>query len=769
MVGRALDAVNARLGRRFLVWAGILAIASVVLQSVPLFDVLGYDFAFAMGLVTAWAAVDVGCGAVQVGYRRGPDRTGASLPHTLVAAWLGALGLLVIPLLVSLVNGVRVRNCSLTSGLGFYALLPVATAVFAAPAGALAALTFPRRGRIVAWLLPLVSLVWALVRLYRDPAVYAFDPFGGYFPGPIYDEAMRPTARLAAYRAANLLWIATALAVFWATEARGSRLRKAVAVLLVGASTAVFASRGPLGFHLRQADLARALPREDRSSHFVVHGDPQDGATAEDRALLLEDLEFRHAQLVRILGASPARPVTVWNFPSSEAKKRLVGAATTLYAKPWTAEIFVQADRFPAPRLRHELAHVFAAAFGDPLFGVSARYWPWPRIASGLIEGLAEAADYGDPDGRATVHQDAKAVVQDGRAPPLSSVVGAAFSVASGARAYTVAGSFTHFLLSTHGPDKLRALYRSAGDFTGVYGRPLNELEASWKDFLRTQPDVPDERAAAKERYRRPAIFQRVCARELAARVAEAHAVGSSDPGRAVALLESVCRDDPAEPSFRIELAELRAHAGRTAEATTEASAAASDDSLTRPLRARAAALSAALAFQAGRLTDAAQAVDQTLTLVTDEGARRTALARQRALADPRARATLGRVLFGLGPRAPDAALTVFLVGRFAAAFPDEALGPYLIGRQLASRDPALALEQLAAACPAEGPGLPVPLVAPFDKECLRLTGELALRTGQLDRSERAYRTLGEHAQTQAERLRVDDVLARIAWKRDRR
>ena len=46
------------------------------------------------------------------------------------------------------------------------------------------------------------------------------------------------------------------------------------------------------------------------------------------------------------------------------------------------------------------MAHVFAGAFGDPLFGVSLA-WRWhgplplPTLASGLIEGIAEAADAG--------------------------------------------------------------------------------------------------------------------------------------------------------------------------------------------------------------------------------------------------------------------------------------------------------------------------------------------------------------------------------------
>src|SRR5205814_1371820 len=159
-------------------------------------------------------------------------------------------------------------------------------------------------------------------------------------------------------------------------------------------------------------------------------------------------------------------------FPSAAVKKELVGAGNTLYAKPWTREVFVQAERFPAGRLRHELAHVFAASFGDPLFGVSFawHFWgpvPVPRLASGLIEGVAEAA----------------------------------------------------------------------------------------------------ERARAQERFRRPAIFSKVCARELAARVAEARGRMYAAPQQAVALLETACHDDPDEPSFRLDLADALVAAGRSGQA----------------------------------------------------------------------------------------------------------------------------------------------------------------------------------------------------------
>jgi hypothetical protein len=783
-VRQALHFIDDRLGRRALVWGALLALGGLGLSFVPLFDVLGYDYAFALGLGTAFAAADLGHGAVAAARRRagGPLR----LEALVLTAVLGALGLLVLPLLVSLLNGLRVRNCSFSAGLAFYALLPVASAVYASVGGMLAGWALPRRGRLLAVLLPLLSLGWAAWRLYDDPPVFAFDPFGGYFPGPIYDEALRPPERLLHYRLVNAVWLAAAVAVAVCVRTLGQLRRDPGALRrwrlggqlaltggLVVLSVLLYRGRAGRGFHLDEAALQAVLRRETRSPHFIVHSDPRGDGTPEDRTLLMQDLEFRYHQLEAVLGIAPAGPVSVYLFPSAEAKKTWVGAGGTLYAKPWKRQIFVQLDRFPARRLRHELAHVFAGAFGDPLFGISLAWrLPFPRLASGLVEGAAEAADFGDPDGRATIHQEARAMIAAGLAPPLAKVMGASFTTVAGARAYTMAGSFSHFLLSAHGPEKFRAIYRSGGDFPGVYGRSLADLEGDWRRFLETQPLDEQDRARAKERFRRPAIFAKVCARDLAARVGEARERLYSLPDEAVALLRSVCADDPGEPSHRLDLAEALFAAGASAPALAEAGQVAALPDLTRPMEARAASLTASIHYHAGRYIEAAAATRRALAAATEEGEQRTALARLRALEDERARATLGRVLFGESPtRGVDPALVVFLIERFTEQFPDEALGPYLMARQLTGRDPRLASASLDRACPLDvnRPAAAKPLPPLFAEECRRMTAENAFRAGDLGQSRRAWAEIRNSARTQADRLRATDFLERIAWEERRR
>jgi hypothetical protein len=770
-----------KVGLRPLVWGALLTGLALVLAFVPLYNLLGYDFAFALGLGAALAGVDIGHGQA-AGARAALGRApaGGELARVFGRAAALAAATLILPLVLGLANAARVRNCSLPAGLGFFALLPLPSALFAATAGVLAGLVTPsrRRGRLLAFALPAASILWTLLRLYRDPPVFAFDPFGGYFPGPIYDEALRPPLTLLLFRVANVVWAATAIVLALGFTANGRDPRRwrpavlAAALTLIAASVVLYATGGRLGFHIARADLARVLAGSEATEHFVIHFVPG-SKSRTDVALEAEDLEFRYQQLRQTFGVEPKLPITVWDFPDGGVKKALVGAGDTLYAKPWTREMFVQ-EHFPSKRLRHEMAHVFAGAFGDPFFGV-ALSWRWtplphPALAMGLVEGIAEAADADDPWGDATIHQEAAAMIAAGLAPPLADVVGAGFSTLAGARAYTLAGSFSAFLLTTRGADKLRALYRSAGNFSDVYRVPLGDLERDWRHFLAGQPLTRQERAHATEEFRRGAIFGRVCARELGARVAEARGLVGSDPARAVELLRSTCHDDPNEPLFRLALARAEVAAGAASAARTELAHLALDGTLTVPLRAEAESLAAAIDFAARDYANAETHQRRALDLAATDADRRQALAKLEGLSSPAARATLGRALYAdtVEPDV-DQVLIFFLFGEYARLHAANRLGPYLLGRQLIGRDAARALPLLSRACGdeqlADATGRPTlaTLAPEFERECRRMIADAAYRIGDFVRARAALARLATDA-TEADRLRALDMRARVDW-----
>src|SRR4029079_1086379 len=95
---RAVNELRGRFGLRALVWAVLLATLAVALQFVPLFDVLGYDFSFALGLAGALAGADVRHG---LGGLWGRPADAATLLRLCWVACGVAAGLLALPLLIS--------------------------------------------------------------------------------------------------------------------------------------------------------------------------------------------------------------------------------------------------------------------------------------------------------------------------------------------------------------------------------------------------------------------------------------------------------------------------------------------------------------------------------------------------------------------------------------------------------------------------------------------------------------------------------------------
>src|SRR5688572_4134225 len=81
---RVGGALRAQLrSRRTFVWAGILTLLAGILCALPLFNTLGYEFAFAMALASSLAAADLGAAltrrTAQLAERDGGDASGADL------------------------------------------------------------------------------------------------------------------------------------------------------------------------------------------------------------------------------------------------------------------------------------------------------------------------------------------------------------------------------------------------------------------------------------------------------------------------------------------------------------------------------------------------------------------------------------------------------------------------------------------------------------------------------------------------------------------
>ncbi len=679
-------------------WALFLFLLALGLCAVPLFNLLGYESSLVLAVAASLAGVRQGVHAVQRSRLRlrpidGEHADTAPLKAVLRCygrALAPALAMLVLPLAVLLLNSVRIRNCNYLSGLGFFVMLPVMSIAVAAAVGVTSGLwtTGARRGLLCGYAVVAASLLWAGWRFLGSPAIYAYDPFFGFFPGSLYDEDVAIAAPFYWARLMHGLWVGFALVATavcldgYAHEARlaaasGRRTAKLLSLLCLGFGTAVFWHGGALGIYTDGAALDSFLSGAQITPHFVIRYRPG-GAVARDLAVYVREHELRYAQLRDQLGVEPNwRPgllarmlrleshgagsppipgtqvprIESYIFDSYEHKHRWMGAANTDVAKPWRREIYLNHDSWPHPVLRHELAHVFAGAAGDGVLRLAMLgVVPQP----GLIEGVAVAADFRASYGGLTPHQGVKALREAHLDPPLASVMGLAFWRLPGQRAYTTAGSFCRFLLDAYGAEKLLRVYHTGGrpaDFARVYGVQFAELQHRWVELTDGQPLDPKAREVERERMRRPAVFHKVCAHELAVRKRRSReAAGRGDLTEAVRLLRTVCLDDPDEPQHLAELADLFWTAGRWDDSAQAAQTLLAHPRGTAVLQGRALSRLGDLAVARGELSQAATFYERAEALPSDENAARQLTARRLVLGDADAGPLLLTVLTGVAP-----------------------------------------------------------------------------------------------------------------------
>ncbi len=491
---------------------------------IPLLQTLGYEFsaltALAASLVSGLSAARHIAQAAEGDWRPG-------LAGAMRAALTTHLALLVIPLGLMAGNAMVIRNCSFTDGLLFFLLLPVVSVWFSVSVASFCALHYRHpRAVFIVWVL--CSFGYAALLGYVTPAVYAYNVFFGFFPGFTYDEGLRPDSTLVLFRVftaglgAVFFWLALVLASSTrsgdSTMAKGVKLlsalrtprRAAAAIMASAALTLVFAYRGELGFESPAAYVQAALGAMYETPHFMIYYSPQSFSPAEIKRAG-DEHEFRLRQVMTAFHLPSQGTIRSYVYPSAAVKRRLMGAGGTNIAKPWNREIHLTRQSMDAT-LKHELVHVVAAPFGVPVIRAA--------LLPGLVEGLAMAVEW--DWGNRTLHEYAAGMRRNGLPTDVRGLMSyAGFASRGSSSGYVLAGSFCRYLIDTYGIGPMTRAYRTA-DFAAAYGRSLDDLGAGWLKFLDTITVPPTDADAIDALFRRPPIFQKVCARVAGARLAEA-------------------------------------------------------------------------------------------------------------------------------------------------------------------------------------------------------------------------------------------------------
>ena len=721
----------------------------------PLTDHLGYELAELTALLcgSLGAAPGVAAARRELGRQRAGRSAGAGRALSDAIAF-NVLSLLV-PVALLLLNGLRRPSCDRLGGLALFAVIAAPSAVLSAALGVAAGFLAERRAGLLCALIFFATLGVALWPIAFGPQVFAWSHLGGMFPGPIYDEAIRATAALYWFRAATLFYVGLAAGVALLVGPSLSRGPRVGALALLGLSSvgALVLSLQSERLHWKASieQIDAALGGRLETPTLILHF-PREKKPDEQK-LLAQQAEADLKTVRTFLGmpaeaAAPAR-IDVFLYRSADEKRRLIGAADTSFTKPWLRQIHTNDEAVPHRILRHELAHAAAAELSHGLFRVPGRLGGLvPDMA--LIEGLAVAADW--PGGEFTIHEEARALRELHLAPEVPRLFKPGlFYAESGARSYTMAGSFVRWLWLQKGSALLARAY--AGEaVTAVYGE-LDALAAEHARFLDQKAQSPRALAILAQRFRAPGIARRTCPHEVADLARQAGLLqAQGDAKGAAGLWEKCALLEPDDPSPLLALRRTALVAGENDLAQAAQDRALAHPKLSAPQRAQLSVDAGDTAWRQGDAAAARAKYREAAAFAQWEPGERALQARLAALDDEAAWPAARKLLAD----ADTGPLTWLLLQRWSEARPREGLPRYLLAKQMQNHGDCA--ECAAMAAEALGHSLPGPL---FVQEAQRMRGLANWHSGDLRAAREAFEQLGRGASSGRAR-EAEDWLSRL-------
>ncbi|MCP4602061.1 MAG: hypothetical protein GY847_16355 [Proteobacteria bacterium] len=680
--------------RLFIGWFTASSLAGIVCCLLPLMETLGYEYSLIVSLI-----LSLGAGHLAACY---PHRVrnqmarfpGARFPVLILYRRVLGIGLALAasPLVLSLLNSLRVSSCNQLEGLAFYTLMPVCSVVIATAVGLFVgiALSGSKSASIVWFFIMVIGLFGAFARFYSTPAVYVFGPFFGYFPGVLYDKLVHVEGRFITYRIATLLqtlaivglssWLLDLAPLrFSIKQLRFNPWTGIVTCAFILAATVMYFVAPSLGHRTGRTELEKLLAYKVETGKLDLFFTP--GTELEMVKKLTDDAAFSLHQVERYLDINTNGRIAVFFFANVSQKAMAIGAAGTNVAKPWRSEIYVIVENPPHSVLRHELAHAVAADLGSGPFDIAGSLgglWPDP----GRIEGLAVAA--GGPRGDLTVHQWASAMKRLGLLMPLKSVFGLGFFNVTASASYTAAGSFSSFIHDKFGAKSLKTAYRT-GDWKRATGTGMDSLEKQWLEFLNQVSFRDEDLAAAQHRFDRPAVIHSICVHEVARLRAKASQFADMDDwDAAFNFYQQAHERSGKSTSTRLQLFYALIDAGKTESARKRAHDLLADPSVNSVRRTIIKEILADLDVASGK-TDKAQRVFADLALVARNEADRRRLHVKTHLAGLSGR-TPRRLLDILaqrpGPRAMSKTLAALTIAESVHEMPNDPILTYMLARQ---------------------------------------------------------------------------------------
>lgn len=505
LMGSRAASLASRIG-----WSGALWLAvSVVLLFLPLVNILGYESALALNLLV----VLIGGVRVIGTNERAPVWTKFWRRVASIFVWVCISGVLVA------LNGVRVRNCDVGSGLGFWLMFGVGSIP---PVVALTLLverfTRGRRSSVALYLgIVIASMISSGMWLALQPPLVVYDAFAGFWAVSIYDEAIGPWDAHLAYRA--MTWTGAAL---WcqalAFETSPSRARAGWIAALALTTVLFFANAATLNISRDRSYAEALLGGRIETPHFIIH---YEASGFSDRRLqeLIADHELQYDELRAFWGVRPSQKLRSYIYASPDTRAEAMGVRSTMIARVWLGEMHLVWRGFGDGLLKHEMSHLMLREHGRGPLRLSSANGLLPLM--GLVEGSAGAAAWEVDE--LNDHGWSAAILATGQMEDLAAMTDASGFWAQPSRlSYTLWSSFSRWLIDTRGPERFLNAYRD-GNFARAYGVSMHVLLDEWKQMLANIELSAAEKSAAQMRFERPSILRRMCGRAIAQHEADAH------------------------------------------------------------------------------------------------------------------------------------------------------------------------------------------------------------------------------------------------------
>ncbi len=468
----------------------------------PLSSVFGYEFSALNSIVIV---VLTGVFTIHL-YRN-------AVPDNLISNRLTITSsiLLSIPLIIGSLISIFGLSCSFTDGLLFYIFITIPAAVIGCSLGLISFSISKKFGYVVFSILFLLIALIPAAEIYIFPQVYFYNPFIGFFPGTIYDEALSINSSIILYRFINLFYFGIVFILLKKFHSRKINFSKWIIISSSALSAVIFLIASPyLGFSTSDSTLQTELSGYIETEHFKIHYSEK----IEEKLIYAAIVhhEYYYNELSGFFNIKPKEKITSYIFSSSHQKGKLFGAENADVAKPWLNQIYTNINNYSLT-LKHEIAHVFTREFGTGIFKIADGFNP------ALIEGIASAADPVYDENR--IEYLAAVAYQNGYKASIQNLFGYVnfFSGAS-TLSYIYSGAFVKFLIDNYGIVKFKKLYSNL-DFENAYKKSLPELEKEFYSIIKSIPASGKEHTAHYY-FGRKSIFQKVCPRYVADRMKEA-------------------------------------------------------------------------------------------------------------------------------------------------------------------------------------------------------------------------------------------------------